>query len=69
MTQDKTLEDLPSQLDFDWQDSVSPNPTPVVAAPSVVAPNVTEINAFVMVSQIAAKAVKDATQQLPEEET
>lgn len=26
MTQEKTLEDLPSQMDFDWQDSVSPNP-------------------------------------------
>lgn len=74
MTQEKTLEDLPSQMDFDWQDSVSPNPTPAdvgvaVAAASVGDPKVVEVDAFVIVSQIAEEAVKSATQQLPQEET
>ena len=30
MTQGSTLEELPSQMDFDWQDSVSDKGTPVV---------------------------------------
>jgi hypothetical protein len=73
MTQEKTLEGLPSQLDFEWTESVSPNPTPavvdaVVAAPSVGNPEVMEVDAFVMVSQIAEEAVKDATQDQPQEE-
>lgn len=32
MTQAKSCEDLPSQFDFDWQDLVSPNPTPALGA-------------------------------------
>ena len=27
MTQEKTLQDLPSQLDCDWQDSATPDPS------------------------------------------
>ena len=30
MTKVSSLEELPSQLDFEWQDSVSPNPTPAL---------------------------------------
>ena len=61
MTQEKTLEELPSQLD-----SVSPNPTlavvgAAVAVASVANTNVMEVNAFVLVSQIAGEAVKNAT--------
>ena len=72
MTQDKTLEELPSQLDFEWQDSVSPNPTPAVvgdavAAASVGKTNVMEDNTFVLVSQIAEEAVKNATQEPTQE--
>lgn len=59
MTQERILEGLPSQMDFDW--SASPIPTPAVPAASVVPPQVTEVNAFVMVSQIADEAVKKAT--------
>jgi hypothetical protein len=74
MTQEKTLEDLPSQMDFDWHDSISPNPKPAdpavaVAAASVGDPKVVEVDAFVIVSQIAEEAVKSATGQLPQEET
>lgn len=35
MTQERSLEDLPSQLDLDWQDSVSSTPTPSPAATQV----------------------------------
>jgi hypothetical protein len=74
MTQEKTLEGLPSQLDFEWTESVSTNPTPAVvdaavAAPSVGNAEVMEVDAFVLVSQIAEEAVKDATQDLPQEVT
>lgn len=69
MTQAKSLEELPSQLDFEWQDSECPNPTPVVAAASVEPPNAMEMNAFDLVSQIASEAAKNATEQLPQEET
>ena len=68
MTQGQTLEGLPSQLEFDWQDSVSPNPTPAVAAPSVGSPKAMEVDEFVGVSQIAEEAVKNATQQAPQQE-
>ena len=67
MTQERTLEGLPSQMDFDW--SASPIPTPAMAAATAVPPKVTEVNAFVMVSQIAEEAVKNATQQILEPET
>jgi hypothetical protein len=74
MTQEKSLEELPSQLDFDWQDSVSSNPTPagtgaVVAAASEANPKVMEVDTFVLVSQIAEEAVKNATDDLSQEET
>jgi hypothetical protein len=79
MTQAKSLEDLPSQLDFDWQDSVSANPTPAAArsldgelehvgTPRIVAAAVDEgIPTFIEVSQIAQEAVMDATPQQPAE--
>lgn len=69
MTQDKTLEELPSQLDFDWQDSVSPKGTPAVPTAMAVAPKDPEESAFVEVSQIAHEAVVHATQQQAERET
>ena len=76
MTQEKSLEDLPSQLDLDWQDSVSLTPTPSLAttrnlgqeleavASSQVddPPVVVAIDTFAEVSQIAQEAVMDATQ-------
>ena len=69
MTQEKTLESLPSQLDFDWQDSLSTNPTPAAAAECARSPKAMEVDEFVMVSQIAEEAVKSATEQLPQPET
>ena len=69
MTQEKTLQDLPSQMDFDWQDSVSPNPTLAMAAASVGNPEVMEVDTFVLVSQIAEEAVKNATQHLHEQQS
>ena len=69
MSQAKGLEELPSQLDFEWQDSVCPNPTPVVAEASVEAPIAMETDAFVLVSQIASEAVKNAIEQVPQEVT
>ena len=68
MTQEKTLEALPSQLDFDWQDSVSPNPTPAVAVDRVGSPKDMEVDEFVLVSQIAEEAVKNATTQASQQE-
>lgn len=78
MTQSKSLEDLPSQLDFEWQDAVSPNSTPA----HVTARNLggelevvgtsrpaADVNAFVEVSHIAQEAVHDATQQPPSQVT
>lgn len=77
MTQAKSLEELPSQVDFDWQDSVSPNPTPALGAArnldgeldgvgtprSVPAAIDVAMDTFVEVSQIAQEAVKDAMPQ------
>lgn len=77
MTQAKSLEELPSQVDFDWQDSVSPNPIPALGAarnldgeldgvgtpPSVPAAIDVAMDTFVEVSQIAQEAVKDAMPQ------
>ena len=73
MTQGKSLEDLPSQLDFEWQDSVSPNSTPAhVTARSlggeldvVGTSRPITVDTFVQVSQIAREAVLDATLQPP----
>lgn len=69
MTQDKTLEELPSQIDFEWQDSVSPSLAPALATSTTVAPKDTEDNAFVEISQIAEEAVVHATQHLAEQDT
>jgi hypothetical protein len=77
MTQEKSLEDLPSQMDFDWQESATPCPSPVpttarslveeldvVGTPAIVAePPHVEVHSFVEVSQIAQEAVMDAAQQ------
>ena len=59
MTQDKTLEELPSQIDFEWQDSVSTilTPAPATAATTAEAPKDIEDNSFAEVSQIAEEAV------------
>lgn len=68
---------MPSRLDFDWQDSVSPNPTStpattrnlgcqleVVGTPkTVVAPKAMHVDKFVEVSRIAKEAVVHAIQQ------
>ena len=62
MTQDKSLEELPSQLDFDWQDSVSPKSTPAVSEATDVAPKHPKESADVEVSQIAQEAVVHTTQ-------
>ena len=67
MTQDKTLEELPSQIEFEWQDSVAPNLTPAQATTIAAAPTSTEDNAFVEVSEIAQEAVVHATQQQAQE--
>lgn len=69
MTQDRNLEELPSQLDFDWQDSVSPKSTPTVPEAIDVAPKHPEESADVEVSQIAQEAVVHTTQQRAERET
>ena len=79
MTQEKSLEELPSQLDFEWQDSVSPNSTPahvttrnlggemdIVGTPRpTTVPHDMDVDTFVEVSQIAQEAVVDATHQPP----
>jgi hypothetical protein len=81
MTQVKSLEDLPSQLDFDWQDSVSPNPAPaptrarslggeldVVGTPQTsVLPMEVDVDTFEEIAEIAQEAVAVATQQPPAE--
>lgn len=69
MTQDKTLEELPSQLEFDWQDSVSPKNTPTGAEATDVPPTHPQESAFIEVSQIAHEAVVDATHQQTERDT
>lgn len=62
MTQEKSLQELPSQLDFDWTESATPA-TPATAR------NLSEehhvVDTFVQVSQIAHEAIADATQQPP----
>ncbi len=83
MTQGKRLEDLPSQLEFEWQDSVSLNSTPahvttrslggeldVVGTPRPT-PEPEDLNAdtFLQVSKIAHEAVVNATQQPPPQVT
>lgn len=73
MTQERTLQDLPSQLELDWQDSVPSTPTAspaaiaeelgVVGPSQVVKPHVVvAVDTFAEVSQIAAEVVMDATQ-------
>lgn len=77
MTQAKSLEELPSQLEFDWQDSTPSIPTPCVGAArnldgdldGVVTPRSepgpTDVGTgtFVEVSQIAREAVLDSAPQ------
>jgi len=77
MTQEKSLQDLPSQLDFDWQDSATPCPMSgtttarnlgeeldVVSTPAVAAsPIRVQVDTFVEVSQIAQEAVMDSAVQ------
>ena len=62
MTQEKTLLELPSQLDFDWQESATQGPS---IAPAAAQNPVEEVDTFVLVSQIAQEAVMDATQGPP----
>ena len=68
MTQDKSLEDLPSQIDFEWHDSVSPNIAPALATGTGTARTETQDNTFGEVSQIAEEAILQATQRRAEEE-
>jgi hypothetical protein len=77
MMQARSLEDLPNQLDFDWQDSVSQIATPApnaarnldgeldgVGTPrSAVEPILTPMDTFVEVSQIAEEAVRGVMPQ------
>lgn len=69
MTQDKSLEELPSQMDFERQDSVSPKGTPAVPEDTDVAPKHTQESADVEVSQLAQEADVHTTQQRAETET
>ena len=76
MTQEKSLAELPSQLDVDWQDQVPLTPAPAPAATrnlgqeleaaassEVVDPNVVvAVNSFAEVQQLAQEAVMNATQ-------
>jgi hypothetical protein len=76
MTQAKSLEDLPSQLDLEWQDSASLTPNPshaatrnlgqeleaVASSPVRDAAVVVEVHTFAEVSQIAQEVVMDATE-------
>jgi hypothetical protein len=79
MTQDKTLQELPSQLDFEWTESPTPAPSsgpatarnlsedlPVDNTPQAAeqTPEV-DVDSFVQVSQIAHEAVMAATQHPP----
>ena len=77
MTQEKTLLDLPNQLDFDWQESKSHGPSIAPATAQNLGEELdvantplnaallvhVEVDTFVQVSQIAHEAVMDATQQ------
>jgi hypothetical protein len=67
MTQDKSLEDLPNQIDFEWQDSVSPLPTPAPRTTAAAVPSGVEDNEFITISQIAQEAAVHATQQRADE--
>lgn len=67
MTQQKTLEELPSQIDLEWQGSISPSLTPNEATTSAVTTKDTEDNAFAEVQQIAEEAAEHATQHLDEQ--
>jgi hypothetical protein len=76
MTQAKSLEDLPSQLDLECQDSASLTPNPsheatrnlgqeleaVASSPVHDVAVVVEVDTFAEVSQIAQEVVMDATQ-------
>jgi hypothetical protein len=67
---------LPSQVDSDWQDSVSPTPSPSLNAEqnlveeldnvgksqTVESPMVVAVDTFSEVSQIAQEAIMDAIQ-------
>ena len=75
MTQEKTLGDLPSQLDFDWQESESQGPRIATSSARNIGedldgasttfnpalPGDMQVESFVQVSQIAHEAVMDAT--------
>ena len=77
MTQEKSLQDLPSQLDFDWQDSATPGPSTaaatarnsgeeldVLGTPTLAAsPMHVDVDTFVQVSQMGHEAVMDAIHQ------
>lgn len=63
MTQDRTLEELPSQIDIEWQDSVSPLPASALGTTAAAAPAYPQDSEFVEVSQIAQEAVVQASQQ------
>ena len=74
MTQDKSLQELPSQLDLDWQESVLPTPMPSLAAVRNLGEELEVVGAtrnadppvvldtFAEVSQIARESVMGATQ-------
>lgn len=81
MTQERSLQDLPSQLDVDWTESVAPTPTPSLAATRNLGEALEAVgssqrvdtavlmpdDAFVVVSQIAREAVTDASGSCPEQ--
>ena len=69
MTQDKTLEELPSQIDFEWQESDSPRLAPALPTSTTVAPTDIGDNAFAEISEIAEEAVVRATQHIAEQDT
>lgn len=69
MTQDRSLEELPSQMDFDWQDSVSPKGTPAVTEATEVAPKQAEENTNAQLSHLAKEPLVHVTQQRAERET
>ena len=79
MSQVSSLEDLHSQLDFEWQDSVSVNPTPILGTTrnlggelkvngtprNTAVPKDVGLDTFVEVLQIGQEAARDATPQPP----
>lgn len=68
MTQDRSLEELPSQLDFDWQESVSPKAAPARSEATDVQPTCQADSAGVEVSETAHHAVVHSPQQTTERE-